>query len=222
MRLRENHPALEHAVTIHPKTVKPLADYASRLLKPASGNAKLGAGSNMIVKGKWSGFPLYTLTLEERATCSRTCQQWSRCFGNNMGFAHRISSAEPELLEMRLHDEIEHLSRVHPSGFVVRLHVLGDFFSPEYVNFWANALRAYPALHLFGYTHRTDGPIADAIAAHLQNDRAWIRWSDKGGDMSANVHGEGITCPEQIGKTQSCLTCGLCWTTTKAIAFIEH
>jgi hypothetical protein len=222
MRLKDNHPALERAITIHPRTVKPLADYGSRLLKPASGNAKLGAGSNVVTKGKWSGMAMYTLTLEERATCSRTCQQWDRCFGNNMGFAHRISSSEPELLELRLNDELEHLSRVHPNGFVIRLHVLGDFFSTDYVDFWANALRAYPALHLFGYTHRTDGPIADAIALHLQNDRAWIRWSDKGGIMSANVHGEGITCPEQIGKTASCLTCGLCWTTTKAIAFIAH
>jgi len=153
MRLRANHPALEYGVTIHPKTVKPLADYTSRLLKPASGNAKLGAGSNVITKGKWSGMAMYTLTLEERATCSRTCQQWARCFGNNMGFAHRISSDEPELLEMRLNDELEHLSRVHPRGFVVRLHVLGDFYSTDYVDFWADALRAYPALHVFGYTH---------------------------------------------------------------------
>ena len=222
MRLRANHPALEYGVTIHPKTVKPLSDYTSRLLKPASGNAKLGAGSNLITKGKWSGMPMYTLTLEERSTCSRTCQQWDRCFGNNMGFAHRISSAEPELLEMRLNDELDYLARKHPQGFVIRLHVLGDFYSTDYVNFWANALRAYPSLHVFGYTHRTDGPIADAIADNLQNERAWIRWSDRGGPMSANVHGEGITCPEQTGKTSSCLTCGLCWTTTKAIAFIEH
>ena len=138
-----------------------------------------------------------------------------------MRFAHRIGADDPDLLMLRLNDELEHLSKVHPEGFVIRLHVLGDFFSIDYVEFWANALRAYPMLHLFGYTHRT-GEIGEAIAKHLQNDRAWIRFSDRGGDMSANVGGEGIICPEQTGKTASCLTCGLCWTTTKAIAFIEH
>jgi hypothetical protein len=221
MRLRENHHALSQAITIHPKMVRPVTDYASRLLKPASSNDKLGNGSNVIAKGKWRDFPLYSLTLEERSTCDRSCQQWANCFGNNMRFAHRVGADDPDLLMLRLHDEIEHLSKVHPSGFVIRLHVLGDFFSVDYVDFWADALRAYPALHLFGYTHRT-GDIGEAIGEHLQNDRAWIRFSDKGGDMSANVGGEGIVCPEQSGKTQSCLTCGLCWSTTKAIAFIEH
>lgn len=221
MRLRENHQALHQAITIHPKMVKPVTDYPSRLLKTASSNDKLGKGSNVISKGHWRGFAMYSLTLEERSTCDRSCQQWANCFGNNMRFAHRVGNDDPDLLMLRLHDEIEHLSKVHPSGFVVRLHVLGDFFSVDYVEFWANALRAYPALHLFGYTHRT-GEIGEAIAKHLQNDRAWIRFSDRGGDMSANVGGEGIVCPEQSGKTQSCLTCGLCWSTKKAIAFIEH
>ena len=221
MRLRENHQALRQAITIHPKMVQPVTRYPSRLLKPASSNDKLGKGSNVISKGHWRGFSMYSLTLEERATCDRSCAQWSNCFGNNMRFAHRVGADDPDLLMLRLNDELEYLSKVHPSGFVVRLHVLGDFFSLDYVDFWADALRAYPALHLFGYTHRT-GSIGEAIAKHLQNDRAWIRFSDRGGDMSANVGGEGIVCPEQSGKTASCLTCGLCWTTTKAIAFIEH
>ena len=221
MRLKENHSALERAVTIHPKMVKPITGYASRLLKAASSNDKLGKGSNVIQKGRWRDFPMYSLTLEERSTCDRSCQQWSVCFGNNMRFAHRIGNDDPDLLMLRLHDEIEHLSKVHPSGFVVRLHVLGDFFSVDYVDFWANALRAYPALRIFGYTHRR-GDIGRAIKRKLQNSRAWIRFSDKGGDMSANVGGEGILCPEQTGKTASCLTCGLCWTTRKAISFIEH
>ena len=221
MRLKESHSALERAVTIHPKMVRSVTDYASRLLKAASSNDKLGKGSNVIQKGRWRDFPMFSLTLEERSTCDRSCQQWATCFGNNMRFAHRIGNDDPDLLMLRLHDEIEHLSKVHPSGFVVRLHVLGDFFSVDYVDFWANALRAYPALRIFGYTHRR-GEIGRAIKRKLQTSRAWIRFSDKGGDMSANVGGEGILCPEQTGKTASCLTCGLCWTTRKAISFIEH
>src|SRR5215471_10953750 len=33
---------------------------------------------------------------------------------------------------------------------------------------------------------------------------------------------DAILCPEQIGKTESCSTCALCWHTKKRIAFIQH
>ena len=129
MRLKENHSALERAVTIHPKMVRSVTDYALRLLKAASSNDKLGKGSNVIQKGRWRDFPMFSLTLEERATCDRSCQQWANCFGNNIRFAHRVGADDPDLLMLRLNDELDHLSRVHPHGFVIRLHVLGDFFS---------------------------------------------------------------------------------------------
>jgi hypothetical protein len=32
------------------------------------------------------------------------------------------------------------------------LHVLGDFYSADYVRFWTRALKAFPALHVFGFT----------------------------------------------------------------------
>jgi hypothetical protein len=222
MRLRAEHAALSQAITIHKKTVRMVSDYEHRLLKPVSYNDKLGNGSKTITKGAWKGFPVYSLTLEERSTCSRTCQQWANCFGNNMAFAHRIKPDDPDLLMLRLSDELAHLSSIHPEGFVVRLHILGDFFSAAYAQFWVDALLEYPALRVFGYTHRSEQDIMDVIRSGLQNSRAWIRFSDKGGIMSANVNGEGIQCPEQTGKTQSCMTCALCWSTTKPIAFKEH
>ena len=44
--------------------------------------------------------------------------------------------------------------------------------------------------------------------------------------MSANVSPsdgpDDIQCPQEVGKTESCLTCGLCWQTTKAIKFTKH
>ena len=33
---------------------------------------------------------------------------------------------------------------------------------------------------------------------------------------------DAIICPQQIGKTSSCSTCGLCWQSRKRIAFIQH
>lgn len=219
MRLRPEHPALHDARTFRVQMVKRV-DQTSRLLKPVADNRKLGAGGNFVTKGKWRGMPMYGLTLEERATCSRDCKQWANCFGNNMQFAHRIDHTDERFLET-LEREVKSLDAMHPYGFVVRLHVLGDFYSPEYVDFWRTLTDSYRSLRVFGYTHWHSGPIYERIA-DWNSETVWVRFSDRGGEMSANVDGEGIQCPEQTGKTKSCLTCGICWSTTKAISFKEH
>jgi hypothetical protein len=33
---------------------------------------------------------------------------------------------------------------------------------------------------------------------------------------------DSILCPEQVGKTESCSTCGLCWQSERRIAFLQH
>ncbi len=219
--LNPAHVALKKGHTVFLKSVKAPED-VKRLLQPASGNAKLGGGKSVVTKGKWAGMPMYSLTLEERKTCPRTCQQWASCYGNNMAFANRINVKSTDF-SSKLRAEIQALSLKHASGFVVRLHVLGDFYSVAYVRFWERMLKQHPNLRIFGYTHRQpDTPIGRAIEK-LNKRGAWIRWSDAGDvPMAANVGGAGITCPEQTGKTDSCLTCGLCWTTTRAINFLVH
>ena len=80
--------------------------------------------------------------------------------------ARRVE-AGPEL-EARLEREIEVLDVRHGGGFVVRLHVLGDFYSVEYVGLWRRLLRQYPTLRVFGYTARIDAKnylIAAALAS---------------------------------------------------------
>ena len=71
-------------------------------------------------------------------------------------------------MEARLEREIEVLDVRHGGGFVVRLHVLGDFYSVEYVGLWRRLLRQYPTLRVFGYTARIDAKnylIAAALAS---------------------------------------------------------
>jgi hypothetical protein len=109
--------------------------------------------------------PIYTLTLEERASCPLTCKHWRSCYGNGMMVASRVQ-AGPEL-EARLEREIEVLDVRHVKGFVVRLHVLGDFYSVEYVELWRRLLRQYSTMRIWGYTARIDAkndPIAAALA----------------------------------------------------------
>lgn len=194
-----------------------------RFLKPVS-NRKIGKKGERISRGRWRGFAIYTATLEERATCPRTCPHWGDCYGNGMRFAHRMEHGPA--LEKRLPAEIAELARKHPEGFAVRLHVLGDFYSRRYVALWARMLRKYPALHVWGYTARLPGtPIGDAIAA-IRGPRFVVRWSG-GGTLPLSANPEGFaapafTCPEQTGKAKSCAACGACWATLRAVRFIDH
>ena len=220
MHIKPGHPALEKAITIHPTARR--SPLETNILKSVSLNGKMGKGSNVITKGKWAGMPMFQMSLEERATCPDTCGQWASCFGNNMAFGHRIDHTHPEFLSI-LGAEVELLAKKYRHGVVVRPHVIGDYFSVEYAQWWTGAVEKHKSLHLFGFTHRLrDSDIGRIILKGNENPRVWIRFSDQGGDMSANVAGEGIPCPEQTKKTESCLTCGVCWSTTQPVAFKLH
>jgi hypothetical protein len=115
------------------------------------------------------------------------------------------------------------LCKRYTFGVVIRPHVIGDYFSPEYAAFWIEQTARHRNLRIFGFTHHLrDSLIGRMITEWNKNPRVWVRFSDQGGEMSANVEGEGFVCPEQTGKTRSCLTCGACWSTTKAVSFLRH
>ena len=231
MHLKPEHPALSEARSIHTKLRKePMLQKS--ILKPASANSKLGNGKGRIAKGAWRGFPLFFLTLEERATCPTTCDRWASCYGNAMPFAHRMESGAT--LEARLLLDVAKLAVKHPNGFAIRLHVLGDFYSAKYARLWVDMLGQFPALHIYGYTARVDGPISREILRGRVKypSRFWVRFStnkplETPGAIHA-VHAEhskelsAIVCPEQTGKAKSCLDCALCWSVTRNIAFIDH
>lgn len=155
------------------------------------------------------------------------------CYGNHMPWSLRLQ-AGPEL-EAQLEHELKGLQAKHPKGFVVRLHILGDFYSVEYVQRWIYWLDRFPALHVFGYTARAyNDPIGIAVRdlARVRWDRFAIRSSGRAlGPHPASVvvesedeakREEAILCPAQTDKTSCCATCALCWSTLKAIAFLRH
>ena len=216
---------MRYTTTKFRKSIKSPA--TSNVLKSGDNNAKLGF---KIESKRWKDKRLYSLTLTERDTCPIDCHHWDDCYGNNMPFAHRFSI---DGLTDKLRIEIPALLNKHKSGIVIRLHVLGDFYSPEYVAFWEEMLATYPTLCLFGYTaRRVDSDIGKAI--YLMNlrygDRCVIRYSrnesfDTVGQSFAaeeSFDGESFTCPEQTGKLDSCAACGLCWTVTKTVRFLSH
>lgn len=191
-------------------------------------------------KGKFKGYWIYTLSLEERATCPESCVHWRDCYGNHMPYAHRISHVDPTALMKRIEQQINELISVRGrAGILIRLHALGDFFSAEYVRFWSTMLAMHGRLAIYGYTARH--PLSDIgrqidRTKQIWGDRFAIRWSDGGAeqDCTISVHSRtervpgAFVCPEQQnlcnskGQAVVCATCGLCWSTRKNVAFMDH
>ncbi|HWG06015.1 MAG TPA: hypothetical protein VG271_13460 [Beijerinckiaceae bacterium] len=221
--LPASHPALVNARSLFPTQVEqPSGTY--RVLKPGVDTTKLG---RRVEKGPWTGMPIFSLTLEERATCPRSCLQWGVCYGNSMPFAKRLVHGVE--LEAALQRELRELQINNYRGFVVRLHILGDFYSVDYVNAWRGWLRRFPALHVFGYTAHPQASEIGAALSLLRADeptRFVIRFSGSEAVVVKRPEDAdgSIVCPAQTGATRSCGTCGLCFTRsfTKTVAFVEH
>lgn len=220
--LAADHPAVINGHSLFRDITHP--SNSPRLLISGRNSRKIGGKVQL---GRWAGFQIYTLTLEERATCPTTCEQWRGCYGNNMHWPRRHEHGHA--LEEKLAEELAQLAARHPRGFVVRLHVLGDFYSEEYAKKWLRWLEEFPQLHIFGYTaHHPHGDIGYIINWMNRDDRCWIRFSgcDLGPAGSVviahKIVSEHVICPAQTDKTDCCATCGLCWTMHRTVEFLQH
>ncbi len=237
--LAPDHPAMVGSRTLFPSTVVEVTeDEPSRLLVSGANNRKLG---DVVAKGRFKGYALYGLSLEERATCPDDCAARAFCFGNGMQMARRHRIGDPDVFYDRLGMEVADLLGEH-EGLLVRLHVLGDFPSVDYVANWADLLEEWEQLAVYGYTARRSSKwggdeIGDAIEAVKERfpERFRIRWSSAvsrpdGAFIVDEVPttsriGDAVVCPAQTDATACCATCGLCWEpsfASNAIAFIKH
>lgn len=237
--LAVDHPAMTEGRTLFPTTVVTVTEDApTRLLVSGRNNRKLG---DVVARGQFRGYALYGFSLEERATCPTDCAVRAVCYGNGMQMARRHRIGDPAIFYQRLDAEVAELLAVE-SGLLVRLHVLGDFPSVDYVAHWADLLIEHDALACYGYTHRRPSAlggddIGDAIEALKQRfpDRFRIRWSRLAPSPDGAVvidyvpdgpkTGAALVCPAQTDATACCASCGLCWepaSAGSAIAFIKH
>lgn len=223
--LAPHHPSSREGATIFPSTVIP-AGKLPRLLKSGMNSRKIGG---IVTKGALRGRPIFTLTLEERETCPRECEQWPSCYGNNMHMAQRI--ADDGTLIRRLWAELAAINAEHSRGFLVRLHVLGDFYSLEYVELWRQALGDFPGLVIFGFTRRRPpDPIGIAIAELARDfyQRFRIRFSglrspeDGAVVIDKREDAIGILCPAEADPARCCASCALCWHSNRTISFLRH
>lgn len=222
-------PAHREGRTYFPRSVKQ-PDQMENLLVSGHSNVKIGRDVRV---GRFKGWWLYTLSLEERKTCPRACHHWQNCYGNSMPYAKRIDHRHPEFRD-RLLANIDRLLAVRGRpGIIIRLHALGDFFDVEYVRFWQAILASYDRVVVFGYTAWLPGTeIGDEVQRliDLFPGRAMIRFSNGGlPDRStvpiidaADCPPGAFVCPEQTGQFDACGKCGACWSTLKNVAFMAH
>jgi hypothetical protein len=228
--------AIKNSVSLfHVHKVKSVTDGMGKTEKviKKSTNVKLG---KTVKSGIFKGMPIFTVTLEERATCSSTCDHWRTCYGNNMPFATRYSADSALIDAMEI--ELIELNRKHKNGFLVRLHILGDFYSVDYVNKWGEWLNQFENLYVYGYSERkSNTPIGKALdkLRKTHRQRFMVRVS---GDFNRRTmtalsfdnplalkqiaRKQAFVCPVQENKTDSCGTCGLCWTAQKNVVFHTH
>ena len=232
MILKETHNAIVNHTTLYSGsqfTIRDVTTYKHRVLK-VSTNKKLG---KVITKGKHKGKVMLTLTLIERETCTNECEHYTTCYGNNMPFAHRFEVNDAFM--QRLESDIEYYVKKYKQGILIRLHVLGDFDSVEYVEFWNRMLHTYSSIAIYGYSrcHMTSkyeeiSAIGYKIIAirNIHKDSFAIRFSNKlDEEFSANsrdITDKGITCLAQVKTNVSCSDCTLCWSSKKPIGFITH
>lgn len=229
--LARDHAAVVEGRTVYVSSVRDPLDVKNAFVS-GHNNPKIG---KWVEKGEWENFPIFTLTLEERRTCSRDCHHWRSCMGNNMHLSQRLKHGP--VLEARLERDLAMLQAQYPRGFVVRLHVLGDFYDFAYVNKWEHWLGKFPALRVFGYTARLPGTTLGNELSYMQYhywDRFAVRFSRP---TPVRGYGEAITvpdveaaealgatvCPAQLHQTATCGTCTLCWSMPQlTIAFLHH
>lgn len=225
IHLADDHPALAKGQSLFQARVEDQSE-RPRLLIDGHNSRKIG---KRVTKGRLKGFPIFTLTLEERATCPSSCLEWKTCYGNQMNWARRIKHGPA--FEERLWDELADKQAKHPNGFLIRLHILGDFYSVDYAELWAEALEAYPALHIFGYTARSPQSDIGQVVCQMLGvwpDRFHVRFSGWDGPKNGSVvvdtaeETDKLVCPAQTGKTDCCSTCALCWHSDRTIAFLRH
>ncbi len=227
--------AVAQSRTAYPKRVTTDMSTSLPALKHGGSNRKLGG---VVTRGRLKGYQIYSLTLQERATCPKSCERWEDCYGNNMPFSVRMDSGKA--LEAKIEDELCRLfMKPRLVGVLLRLHVLGDFYSEAYVQFWHRMLVAFPRLKIFGYTAWPETSVigrAIAVQRNLWHIRRGIQTfnirhssSHPPEDYGATWYGPqtplpdgSFKCLEQTGQAKSCGSCAACWEGSRTVAFKLH
>lgn len=212
-----------------------VATVRDSVLKSGADNMKLGKA---VTKGRHAGRHLFSLTLVEGKDTCPPCDLAKVCYGGNMHLAKRWAPG-PELEAALTYEATHYAKLAHRRGEsryklpLIRLHVLGDFYSEAYARLWVDTW----GLPVFGYSHHHHLTPIGRILYHAPWETFSIRKSFVAGSEHGAVKKRGavtvtdweqaktydaIPCPVQTDDQATCATCGLCWNTERNIAFMTH
>jgi len=105
---------------------------------------------------------------------------------------------------------------------VFRLHVVGDFYSVEYVERWLEIADRLPDVKFFGSTRswRVIG-LRDTVKRFRDLANVYLRASIDFSHLDKpsyswgvwSIEGEGDPCPHDYSLVENCITCKKCWQT---------
>ena len=172
--------------------------------------------------GTLPGFSLPVIT-----TCpgkTPFCEHF--CYGLKGWFTmERIKQVNDERLDATLRDDfvdiiVKEILKTKAPAF--RLHVVGDFYTVEYVEKWIEIAKRLPDVIFFGSTRswRCDF-LSEVLKRFRDLPNVYIKASiDPSDDLDPfscgwrvwSVEGVGLMCPHDYGLVENCAVCQRCWT----------
>jgi len=103
-----------------------------------------------------------------------------------------------------------------------RIHVIGDFYTVEYVEKWIDIANTLPSVIFFGSTRSWRCEfLSQAIKMFRDLENVYLKASvdltDTLDPLSCGwnvwaVEGQGMACPHDSGRVANCFECKRCWT----------
>jgi hypothetical protein len=155
----------------------------------------------------------------------------SKVYGANYKAA-RKAIGNPNAFANIMLGALEKLGRRKNHPKVMRVHVLGEFFHPDYIRAWINIAQAAPDWNFYAYTRtwkiKSFIPLLDQLRRQpnfnllLSTDPstgpALPGWKECGVDVTYNRQGK--RCDHDIDKNTTCYACGKCWKPNGPSVFI--
>lgn len=147
------------------------------------------------------------------------------CYGLRGHFiSEHVKQANDRRLEASLKPDfvdiiVREIQKTETPAF--RLHVVGDFYTVEYVEKWITIAGILKTIIFFGSTRswRCDF-LSEAVKRFRDLPNVYMKASVDLTDTVKpacewrvwSVEGEGTPCPHDYGRVKSCAECRLCWT----------
>jgi len=168
---------------------------------------------------------LPSFSLPVLTTCPGKTEFCSRqCYGLRGRFARQKMRDiyQSNLEESKQADFVERMVReiLRTETRVFRLHVVGDFYSAEYVERWLEIANRLPDVKFFGSTRSWRVPgLRDAVTRFRDLPNVYLRASIDFSHLDRppsswgvwSIEGEADPCLHDYGLVKNCLACKKCW-----------